>query len=85
MNEQLASTLTPNNRQRRRVTITRGIGREPLIAFLALTLMPLITVGLISTALNRSTATADVNSRLAAVADLKTQAIHDWVVERKTT
>ena len=55
-----------------------------LIAFLALTLIPLIVVGIIGTALNQATASADVNSRLATMADLKAQAIRDWVVERKS-
>ncbi len=84
MSEHAASTFTPKNTRRGRVTIARGIGRELLIAFLALTLIPLIVVGIIGTALNQVTSSADVTSRLATMADLKAQAIRDWVVERKS-
>ncbi len=82
MNEQAVSHST-TGQARRRISITRGIGRELLIAFLALSLIPLIVVGLIGTALNRSAATGDVNARLATTAELKAQAIRNWVTERK--
>jgi GAF domain-containing protein/HAMP domain-containing protein len=53
------------------------------MAFLGLTIMLLIIVGAVGTALNRTTATSVAQARLSAVADLKAQAIHDWAAERK--
>ena len=77
--------LDQSRRSRPRVSITRGIGRTLLVSFLALTLIPLIVVGLITTSLNALTTQDDARVRLAMLADLKAQAIRDWLDERQTS
>lgn len=64
------------------VVVARGLGRTLFIAFLTLTIIPLVIVAAVGTALTRTMAMSEANTRLSAVADLKTQAIHDWVTER---
>jgi GAF domain-containing protein/HAMP domain-containing protein len=66
-----------------RISITRGIGRTLLVSFLALTLIPLIVAGVVATSLNALTAQDSARERLATVADLKVQAIRDWLNERE--
>ena len=60
-----------------------GIGRRLLVAFLLLTLVPIFIVTVISTVVSTQTARSDLFDRLGAVADLKQQAIADWLGERQ--
>ena len=78
------STLPKQDRNsHRRVSITRGIGRTLLVSFLALALIPLIVAGVVATSLNALTAQDSARARLATVADLKVQALRDWLDERQ--
>jgi GAF domain-containing protein/HAMP domain-containing protein len=72
-----------SRKSHRHVSITRGIGRTLLVSFLALTLIPLAVAGVITTSLNALTTQDNARERLATVADLKAQAIRDWLEERQ--
>ncbi|HET7376339.1 MAG TPA: GAF domain-containing protein, partial [Anaerolineae bacterium] len=63
--------------------ITAGLGRTLLISFLILTMVPTILVTIIGTSISLQTAQSDAFNRLGAVADVKIQAIEDWLGERQ--
>jgi GAF domain-containing protein/HAMP domain-containing protein len=78
------SAVTLNSKApRRRVSITRGIGRTLLLSFLILTLLPLILVGVISGIQSRASIAATTQAQLRSIADLKLQTVRDWLDERK--
>ncbi len=66
-----------------RVSFTSGIGRTLLIAFLALSLLPIFLVAGIGTYLSAETAQTEAFARLRAVSELKTQSIRNWLGERQ--
>jgi GAF domain-containing protein/HAMP domain-containing protein len=81
MSQQVASTYRPD-RAHRRVSITRGIGRTLLLSFLALTLLPLVLVGIISSIQYRASVAETTEARLKSVSDLREQTVRDWLTER---
>ncbi len=83
MNEQAASPHKSHSAPRRRVSLTRGIGRTLLISFLVLTLLPLVVVGIISGLQTRASLAETTQARLVALADLREQTVKDWLNERQ--
>ncbi len=83
MNEQAASPLKTRSAPRRRVPITRGIGRTLLISFLVLTLLPLILVGIISGLQSRASLAETTQAQLSNIADLREQTVRAWLNERE--
>ncbi|HTP10232.1 MAG TPA: GAF domain-containing protein [Anaerolineae bacterium] len=83
MSKPAASSIKPNEPQRRRITITRGIGRTLLISFLVLTILPLMLVGVISGLQSQASIAATTQTQLLSVADLRLQTVNDWLTERK--
>jgi GAF domain-containing protein/HAMP domain-containing protein len=63
--------------------VTAGLGRTLLIAFLILTLVPSALVTIIGVTINRQAAETDAFNRLGSVAEVKAQAIEDWLGERR--
>lgn len=77
------SSRDPLPQSRRRVSITHGLGRTLLVSFLALTLLPLILVGIISGFQSRASLAETTQAQLQSVAGMRLQTARDWLNERK--
>jgi GAF domain-containing protein/HAMP domain-containing protein len=74
--------LDQPRKPRRRVSITRGIGRTLLISFLGVTLLPLSIVGIISGIQSRASIAESTQASLINVANMRAQTVQDWLKER---
>jgi GAF domain-containing protein/HAMP domain-containing protein len=83
MSQSVVTLHKTDDAPRRRVSITRGIGRSLLFSFLILTLLPLILVGIISGLQSRASIAATTQTQLQSAAELRLQTVIDWLDERK--
>ncbi|HLF28766.1 MAG TPA: GAF domain-containing protein [Anaerolineae bacterium] len=74
-----ATSLSPSHAMR----MFGGIGRSLLAAFLILTLISIVLVGGATAVVGFDALRQAALARLSSVADLKQQAIQDWIVERQ--